>query len=362
MARPARIPRWFLETALVAIGANLLATSATTLTIDAMGGVSDFARESRVHELALLPWVRVLAYGLLTPAVLVYLWPIVGWLRAPASAQVPAWVQRRVVSAPLVVALLGFMGWVGSIVVFPLATLLRTGRWSPDLMSQQVLSPLVNGFLAATSTYLLVDLVFRRRVVPLRLSRRPAEPTSRARWRSACAAASWSFSWRSAFVPLFTLFGLVRAAVVRLARRHADRRRRPAARARERGVVRALPAPRHRAHHRARPHLHRAARRAGERAAPDPCGRPVGAGRGHGGRRGRRARGRRQRDGRARCATASASCSTFGRVVDPAVRDRLLAGELEQGGELRTATVLFSDLRDFTALAAHAPRPRSSRR
>ena len=74
MARPARIPRWFLETSLVAIGANLLATSATTLTIDAMGGVSDFARESRVLELALLRWVRLPAYA--RPAVL-HLWPIV---------------------------------------------------------------------------------------------------------------------------------------------------------------------------------------------------------------------------------------------------------------------------------------------
>src|SRR5262249_30603289 len=48
---------------------------------------------------------------------------------------------------------------------------------------------------------------------------------------------------------------------------------------------------------------------------------------------------------------------TFGRVVDPAVRDRLLARELVPGGELRTATVLFSDLRDFTALAERTPAP-----
>src|SRR5262249_54827697 len=116
MARPARIPGWFLETALVAIGANLLASYTTGLTID-------LARESRVHELALLPWVRVIAYAVLAPAVIAYLWPIVRWLRAPAAGQVPAWVQRRVVSAPLVVTLLGFAGWVGSIVVFPLATL-----------------------------------------------------------------------------------------------------------------------------------------------------------------------------------------------------------------------------------------------
>ena len=39
---------------------------------------------------------------------------------------------------------------------------------------------------------------------------------------------------------------------------------------------------------------------------------------------------------------------TFGRVVDPLVRDRLLSGDLRLGGELRPASVLFCDLRGFT--------------
>src|SRR5262249_10222558 len=115
MARPARLPGWFLETALVAIGANLLASYTTGLTIDLMRGVSDFARESRVHELALLPWVRVIAYAVLAPAVIAYLWPIVRWLRAPAAGQVPARGQRRGVSAPPLGALPGVPGRVGSV-------------------------------------------------------------------------------------------------------------------------------------------------------------------------------------------------------------------------------------------------------
>jgi adenylate cyclase len=42
---------------------------------------------------------------------------------------------------------------------------------------------------------------------------------------------------------------------------------------------------------------------------------------------------------------------SFGRVVEPGVRDRLLSGEVGEKGELRQATVLFCDLRGFTALS-----------
>jgi class 3 adenylate cyclase len=43
--------------------------------------------------------------------------------------------------------------------------------------------------------------------------------------------------------------------------------------------------------------------------------------------------------------------ATFGRVVEPYVRDRLLAGELQAGGEQRLVSVMFCDLRGFTAFA-----------
>jgi adenylate cyclase len=46
---------------------------------------------------------------------------------------------------------------------------------------------------------------------------------------------------------------------------------------------------------------------------------------------------------------------TFGRVVEPVVRDRLLAGDLQSEGELRTASILFCDLRDFTTFAERTP-------
>ncbi len=43
--------------------------------------------------------------------------------------------------------------------------------------------------------------------------------------------------------------------------------------------------------------------------------------------------------------------NTFGMIVDPVVRDRMLEGKIELGGETRDTTVLFMDIRGFTSFS-----------
>ncbi|MFC1820232.1 adenylate/guanylate cyclase domain-containing protein [Thermodesulfobacteriota bacterium] len=46
---------------------------------------------------------------------------------------------------------------------------------------------------------------------------------------------------------------------------------------------------------------------------------------------------------------------TFGKYVTPEIRDQILAGEIPLDGELRVATLLFSDLRNFTSYVEENP-------
>ena len=343
------LPGWFVLTLLATIGANALAAVTTTATIELMRSPSPFAQEVRAYDLLLLPCFQVVAFVVPTVVLARYLWPIATWFRAGAVPPPGMLVQRRVISAPLVMAGGAFVGWIVGPIFFPLATLLRFGRWTPDLASQQILSPLVNGFLAATTTYLLVDLIFRRLVVPHafpdgRLAEVPGALALGVRDRLLV------FLVAVAFVPLFTALGLVRAAAARL---HAGL---PAASVVESltrasevtfavyvavGLVLTLLLARTFTGPLAEVTAVLRRIRAGalDRGVRVSASDEVGV----------------VEDGvnslLAALREKERILGTFGRIVEPAVRDRLLAGEVEAGGDVRSASVLFCDLRGFTALA-----------
>ena len=111
------------------------------------------------------------------------------------------WSSRRSASCP----------WLSGLLLFPPPPCLRFGRWSPELMSQQVLSPLVNGFLAAATIVPAARLALPPHDRAARLSRTAASPRCRARSRLGVRARLLVFLLAVAFVPLFTLLGLIRA-------------------------------------------------------------------------------------------------------------------------------------------------------
>ena len=346
------VPLWVGLAALIVVAANLLAGVTAYLTIELMHGVSPFAKEARAYELSVLPIWRCVSYGGGLVFAVAYLWPIMRYFRCSDAGPASEVVQRRVTNAPAVLAFLGFALWLTSIVLFPLLTIAHFGHWSPDLMSQQVLGPLVNGFLASTVSYLLVDWLFRAMVTPT------VFPYGRVASVSGSLAPGVRtrlllFLIAVAFIPLFMVLGLVRAAAVRLAAGlPAEEIVTELAHASTVTfgifvvlgilltlvVARSLTLP--------LAGMAAALKRVegGELdvAVPVNSADEVGV----------------LADGvNAMVETLrdrERILQTFGRVVEPSVRDRLLSGGVGATGELRTASILFCDLRGFTTMAEQA--------
>jgi len=346
------VPGWLVVGALIALAANFLAGGMTDVTIGLMRSKSPFADAVRAYDWSLIPLYNAVAYPTATAAIAWYVWPIVRHFRCDATAAAgPAGlvVARRTVNAPLVVAAIGFLPWLLNALVFPLMTLAHFGRWAPELASQQIISPLVNGFLAATTTYLLLDWLFRAWVVP-----RVFPDGGAAHVPGALAfgvrARLLVFLLAVAFTPLFTVLGLIRAASARVAT--GDNLATVLAELQQASQVtfivyvglgigftlllaRTL----------TRPLTDAAAAlqriQGGDlstRLTPTSSDE-VGV----------------LEDGvNAMAATLQDRqriLHTFGRIVEPAVRDHLLAGELRLGGEVRFTTTLFCDLRGFSTLS-----------
>jgi len=349
MNRREAVPQWVLLGALIALAANLLAGAMTAVTIDLMRSRSEFAAAVRDHDLSLIHYYEALVYPLATLAIGLYVWPIIRHFRCdPDQAATPI-VERRTVNAPLVIAGIGFLPWLLSAVGFPIATLIEFGHWAPELASQQVVSPLVNGFLAAAVIYLVLDWLFRAMVVPRifpggRLAEVPGSIAFGVRGRLIVILLA------VAFTPLFTVLGLIRAAAAHVATGATPTEVLASLiRASQitfavyvvlglgftlllaRTLTQPLAA--------AAAALRRIQRGDLEARVQPTASDEVGV----------------LEDGVNAIASALQErdriLHTFGRIVEPAVRDHLLSGELHLGGELRRATVLFSDLRGFTTIA-----------
>ncbi|MDX2171468.1 MAG: adenylate/guanylate cyclase domain-containing protein, partial [Deltaproteobacteria bacterium] len=344
------VPRWLVVGALIALAANFLAAGMTNVTIGLMRSRTAFADAVRAYDLSLIPFYNALAYPFAIAAIAAYVWPIVRHFRCDAAAAAAdLLVQRRTVNAPLVVAAIGLLPWLLSALLFPLMTLHHFGHWAPELASQQIVSPIVNGFLAATTTYLLLDWLFRVWVVPRVFPRGGAGrvPGSLA---LGVRARLLVFVLAVAFTPLFTVLGLIRAASARVA--GGDNLASVLAELQHASQVTFF--------------VYLGLGVAFTLLLARTLTRPLGDA----------AQALRRIEGgdlATRVAPASSDevgvladgvnamaaalqdrqriLSTFGRIVEPAVRDHLLAGELRLGGELRFATALFCDLRGFTALS-----------
>lgn len=349
----ARAPGWAYLTFALVVGANLLANRTTAVTIRLMRSLSPFALQVRLHDEGWLPWFNSVAFSVPIVIGVVYLRPLIAYFRAGCPRPAAAIVERRAISGPLFVACIGFLSWLASVVFFPAMTVVHFGHWSSDLMSQQVLSPLVNGFLASTVSYLLVDWVFRRSVIPA------VFPSGRVADVSGTLALGVRgrmlvFLMAVAFLPLFTLLGLVRAAGERLRTgQHSVDVMSDLTHASEAtfvlyvvlGIVLAqlVAGTLNRSLRTMALALRRVRSNDLDVHVAVTSSDEVGV----------------LEDGVNAMVEALREkeriLQTFGRVVEPSVRDRLLAGTVHAGGELRQATVLFCDLVGFSRMAEHTP-------
>ena len=336
---------------------HLMAGLTTGLSIGLMSSATDFAARVRENDIRWLPYWRFCSYGVTIAAVLYYArhlraGPVgqVRQVRQDEQVETNALdMQRVVLSLPVVVGFASFAAWCVSPLFFVLLTLASFGRWSSELMSQHVLSPLVNGTFAAATTYLFADWLFRTRVNSLVFPDGQVRNVPGA-WVLSVRGRLVVFLAAVAFIPMFTMLGLAQSAEDRFALGIDAAELFRSLAIGSLGVfvvygVLGLVLTMLLAQTLTRPL--ESVREALERVERgDMDGRlvvqsvdEIGA----------------VQAGVNRLAIGLSEnervLAAFGRVVDPAVRDHLLSGAIESGGQQAEVTVMFCDLRGSTRLA-----------
>jgi len=344
---------WLLLSTLLSIAAHLGATSVSTFAGHAMRGASELAAQAEVVNRPFDMPYRVFAFVIVTAISVAYMWPLVSFFATGSRDAASPKVQRRALGAPLALSALTLLPWLGGIATFVGVTITRLGSWSDDMMSAQIATPVLSGFIGATAQYLMLEWVFRERIVPLVFADEELSGVRKARTLPV-AARLMVLAFAIGFTPAFAMIGVIAAAADRAQAGAADagillelqrNARRLFAFFTLTGAAyvvmfaRSLTVP-----------LSQLARAvAGIRSGDLDVHVPV--------------RTRDEVGSLAEGVNALAGSlrershilRTFGRVVDPAVRDRLLAGSLSPRGEKREVAVLFADVRAFTLLAERRP-------
>lgn len=341
---------WLVTGTFASLASHGLVFIVSGLTSPALRGTSRLAAQAAVASDRFAAPYNLSAFVVTTALSIVYLLPIARFFLKDAGQPAPAKVRRRVLGMPLFLSVMALVPWIGGIVWFVTLTVVRLRGWAGDLAPEQVLAPIVSGFLAATGQYLMLDWITRERIVPLVFPDGNLS-TEEPAWTLAVGARFTVLAAAIGFTPAFALLGLVTAASERVAA--GDPAVSIVAELRVSaqqlfaffavmGAVYAFVF----ARSLTRP-LRSMARAVGDvqRGHLDVTV-PV--------------RSRDEIGALSEAVNALASTlgerehilRTFGRIVDPHVRDRLLSGGLSAGGEAKTVALVFADVRAFTDFAA----------
>ena len=344
---------WLTAGTCMSVGAHFVATGVARLIGQAMRGTSDLATQAIAANQPFDEPYIVGAFVVVTTVSVAYLFPLIRFLWRGGTGEATPAVMRRAISAPLALSVISIVPWVGGIATFVGVTVTTLGRWSDDMISEQVISPALSGFVAATAQYLMLEWVFRERIVPLVFPSGGLRAVRRAPFLPV-AARLVVLAFALGFIPAFALIGVIAAANDRVVAGLADA-----------GIVESLQRNAQRifvffivtgaayvlmfARSLTVPLAELTRALAGIREGNLDVRVPV-----------------RTRDEIGSLAEGVNELAqtlrekghilgTFGRVVDPAVRDRLLAGDLSPRGERRDVAMLFADVRAFTLMAERRP-------
>ena len=206
---------WFAVATGLAVGAHLLGVAVSTSAGRAMRGTSTLAAEAALAYAPLSEAFRLLSFAFVTGFSIVYMLPVWRFFASGRNEEASPVVQRRVLGAPLLLSLVSLTPWVASVLLAVGFTLVRFGTWARDLSSEQVISPLMAGFVAATAQYLMFEWMFREQLVPRVFGEGRLSEVRGARTLTV-ASRLVVLAFALGFAPAFSLLGLVAAAEERM--------------------------------------------------------------------------------------------------------------------------------------------------